>query len=87
MARRRLDVKPGLTGWAQVNGRNATGWDERFALDAWYVEHRSFRLDVRILARTVAAVLRREGVSHDGHDTMPVWVPRDAAPGTVDLDR
>lgn len=87
VARRRLDVKPGLTGWAQVNGRNATGWDERFALDAWYVEHRSAWLDIRILARTVVAVLRRDGVSHDGHDTMPVWVPRDAASGAADLDR
>jgi lipopolysaccharide/colanic/teichoic acid biosynthesis glycosyltransferase len=83
VARRRLEVKPGLTGWAQVNGRNATAWDERFALDAWYVEHRSAWLDVRILARTVVAVLRREGVSHDGHDTMPLWVPRDAEPGAT----
>jgi lipopolysaccharide/colanic/teichoic acid biosynthesis glycosyltransferase len=87
VARRRLEVKPGLTGWAQVNGRNATPWDERFALDAWYVEHRTFWLDLRILARTVTAVLRRDGVSHDGHDTMPVWVPREAAPGTADHDR
>ncbi|HET6665171.1 MAG TPA: sugar transferase [Acidimicrobiales bacterium] len=87
VARRRLEVKPGLTGWAQVNGRNATAWADRFALDAWYVEHRSVWLDIKILARTVVAVLRREGVSHDGHDTMPVWVPRDAAPGVADVDR
>jgi lipopolysaccharide/colanic/teichoic acid biosynthesis glycosyltransferase len=74
--RRRLEVKPGLTGWAQVNGRNAVTWPERFALDAWYVDHRSWWLDVRILWRTLATVLRRHGVSHEGEATMPLWVPR-----------
>lgn len=67
----RLDVRPGITGWAQVNGRNALGWNDRLDLDVWYVEHRSPRLDLRILARTVTTVLRREGISHDGHATMP----------------
>jgi lipopolysaccharide/colanic/teichoic acid biosynthesis glycosyltransferase len=69
--RRRLDVRPGLTGWAQVNGRNATTWDERLDLDVWYVEHRSLRLDLRILVRTVGMVVRRRGISHEGHATMP----------------
>jgi lipopolysaccharide/colanic/teichoic acid biosynthesis glycosyltransferase len=73
---RRLEVKPGLTGWAQVNGRNAVSWPDRFALDAWYVDNRSWLLDLRILVRTPGTVLRRRGVSHEGHDTMPVWVPR-----------
>jgi len=68
---RRHEVRPGLTGWAQVNGRNALGWDERLDLDVWYVEHQSVALDVRIMARTAGVVLRGSGVSHDGHATMP----------------
>jgi lipopolysaccharide/colanic/teichoic acid biosynthesis glycosyltransferase len=68
--RRRHDVRPGITGWAQVNGRNAMSWEARFELDVWYVEHRSLGLDLRILWRTVATVLRREGVSQAGHVTM-----------------
>jgi lipopolysaccharide/colanic/teichoic acid biosynthesis glycosyltransferase len=67
---RRHEVKPGVTGWAQINGRNAIGWDEKFALDVWYVDHRSLALDLRILAMTVAKVLRREGISHAGEATM-----------------
>ncbi len=68
---RRHEVRPGITGWAQVNGRNALTWEEKFALDVWYVDHRSFRLDVTILARTVVQVLGRRGISADGHATMP----------------
>jgi lipopolysaccharide/colanic/teichoic acid biosynthesis glycosyltransferase len=68
---RRHDVRPGVTGWAQIHGRNATTWDERLALDLWYVDHRSLGLDLRIMAATVRLVLRRQGVSHDGHATMP----------------
>ena len=68
---RRHDVKPGITGWAQINGRNALGWDERFELDVWYVDHRSLTLDLQILARTITAVLRRDGISHPGDATMP----------------
>ncbi|MBL8287715.1 MAG: sugar transferase [Rubrivivax sp.] len=67
---RRHDVPPGLTGWAQVNGRNAQSWEQRFEHDVWYVEHRSFALDLRILALTVAKVLRREGVCAAGQATM-----------------
>ena len=72
--RLRHDVLPGLTGWAQVNGRNALGWDEKFERDVWYVEHWSVRLDVRILARTAWQVMRRDGVSADGHVTMPEFM-------------
>lgn len=67
---RRHDVKPGLTGWAQVNGRNAISWDERFTLDVWYIDHRSFVLDVKILFLTVVKVLSREGVSSRDSVTM-----------------
>lgn len=68
---RRMEVPPGLTGLAQVSGRNAQSWDERFAFDGAYVDACSFGLDVRILARTAWTVLRREGVSADGEATMP----------------
>jgi sugar transferase EpsL len=67
---RRHDVRPGITGWAQVNGRNASTWPERLAQDVWYVDHRSFWLDLRILAKTVGAVVRREGISAAGQATM-----------------
>jgi sugar transferase EpsL len=67
---RRHEVRPGITGWAQVRGRNHLGWDERLALDVWYVDHRSLRLDLRILALTVGTVLRRDGISGSGTATM-----------------
>jgi lipopolysaccharide/colanic/teichoic acid biosynthesis glycosyltransferase len=67
---RRHEVRPGLTGWALVNGRNALSWDERFSMDVWYVDHRSFALDARIVAKTIGAVLSREGVTEPGSDTM-----------------
>jgi lipopolysaccharide/colanic/teichoic acid biosynthesis glycosyltransferase len=69
--KKRLDVKPGITGWAQINGRNAISWDEKFALDVWYVERRGFWLDVKILALTVWKMLKREGISAPGEATMP----------------
>ncbi len=68
---RRHEVCPGLTGWAQINGRNALSWDEKFALDVWYVDNRSMRLDLRILWLTVLKVLQRDGISADGEATMP----------------
>jgi lipopolysaccharide/colanic/teichoic acid biosynthesis glycosyltransferase len=68
---RRHEVLPGITGWAQVNGRNDTTWEERFAYDLYYVEHRSMRLDLEILERTIVQVLRGTGVSQRGHVTMP----------------
>lgn len=66
---RRHEMRPGITGWAQVNGRNAPSWEEKLALDVWYVDHWSLKLDLRILARTLVAVLRREGISQPGHVT------------------
>ncbi len=68
---RRHEVRPGLTGWAAINGRNATSWAERLEQDVWYVDHRSFALDCRILLLTVAKVIRQEGIAQDGHATMP----------------
>ncbi|MGE4292205.1 MAG: sugar transferase [Desulfovibrio sp.] len=67
---RRMEVRPGITGWAQVRGRNALSWEERFSLDVWYVDHHSLRLDLKILLLTVASVARREGVCQPGHATM-----------------
>jgi sugar transferase EpsL len=67
---RRHDARPGVTGLAQVSGRNAIPWEERFALDVWYVDHLSFSLDLRILARTARAVLTGRGVSQQGHATV-----------------
>jgi lipopolysaccharide/colanic/teichoic acid biosynthesis glycosyltransferase len=69
--RRRLDVKPGVTGWAQINGRNAIGWNEKFALDVWYVDHCSLGLDLRIIFLTLVKILKREGISAAGEATMP----------------
>ena len=68
---RRHEVRPGITGWAQVNGRNAISWAGKFALDVWYVDHRSLWLDVRILWLTVRKVLVRDGISAPGDATMP----------------
>lgn len=68
--RRRLEARPGLTGWAQVHGRNAVDWPERLEYDVWYVEHASWRVDLEVLRRTVAMVLRRDGVAADGEATM-----------------
>lgn len=71
---RRHEVRPGITGWAQVNGRNAISWDEKFALDIWYVDNRSLRLDVRIILLTIAAVLARKDISATGEATMPEFM-------------
>ncbi len=68
--RRRLEMLPGITGWAQINGRNALSWEEKFRLDVWYVEHWSFRLDCKILWKTLGRVFRPSGISHEGHATM-----------------
>ncbi|AHM58438.1 undecaprenyl-phosphate glycosyl-1-phosphate transferase [Flammeovirgaceae bacterium 311] len=71
---RRHEVKPGITGWTQVNGRNAIGWDRKFEYDVWYVEHISFALDMKILFMTVGKVLKSEGISAKGHVTMPTFI-------------
>lgn len=82
---RRHEVRPGITGWAQVNGRNAISWEEKFRLDVWYVDHQSLWLDMKILALTAWKALRPEGISAAGHATMPefmgtvVETPRAAA--------
>ncbi len=67
---RRHEVRPGVTGWAQVNGRNAISWEDKFKLDVWYVDNQSFRLDLKILLLTVKSVFSRSGVSGDGEVTM-----------------
>jgi sugar transferase EpsL len=92
--RRRLDVPPGVTGWAQINGRNRLGWGDRFDLDLWYVDNASLSVDIRILIRTIANVLRRADVNALDHATMSEFLgfesdagpneqvsPRDAGPG------
>ncbi len=72
---RRHNVRPGLTGWAQIHGRNATTWDDRLKLDAWYADHRTLRLDFHILWRTIALVCSREGITAPGEATMPPLRP------------
>jgi lipopolysaccharide/colanic/teichoic acid biosynthesis glycosyltransferase len=80
---RRHEVKPGITGWAQVRGRNALSWNDKLALDVWYVDHQSLWLDAQILWETVAKVLKRSGVSAAGEATMSeFW--GDATPATMD---
>ena len=74
---RRHEVKPGLTGWAQVNGRNALTWHKRFELDVWYVDHWSLWLDAKIFWKTIRKVFQRDGISLDGHATMPEFTGND----------
>ena len=71
--KRRHEVRPGITGWAQVNGRNAISWEEKFELDVWYVDNISFLLDVKIIWLTVLNVLQRKGISADNHATMQAF--------------
>jgi sugar transferase EpsL len=70
---RRHEVRPGITGWAQVNGRNALSWEEKFQLDVWYVDHWNLWLDIKIVLITIWKVLKREGISAEGSATMPVF--------------
>lgn len=70
---RRHEVRPGISGWAQVNGRNAIEWEEKFRYDVWYVEHISFGLDCRILGMTIKNILSRQGIDANANDTMPVF--------------
>lgn len=74
---RRHEVRPGITGWAQVNGRNAIGWEEKFELDVWYIEHQSGMLDLKILWLTLASVLKRDDVCQPGHATMEEFMGSD----------
>lgn len=71
---RRHEMPPGITGWAQVNGRNALTWEQKFSLDVYYVDHWSLRFDLEILARTALKVLVRDGISREGHATMPEFM-------------
>lgn len=75
---RRHEVRPGITGWAQVNGRNESTWERRFALDVWYVDHVSLAWDLRILLKTVSGVVMRHGIAAEGHATMPKFTGRGA---------
>ena len=70
---RRHEVRPGITGWAQVKGRNNLSWEQKFALDVWYVDNRSLALDIKILFMTMAKVVRRDGISAEGEATMPLF--------------
>ena len=73
---RRHEVKPGITGWAQVNGRNAITWEDKFKLDVWYVDNQTFKLDFKILAMTIWKILKREGINQQGHATSEEFNPR-----------
>jgi sugar transferase EpsL len=84
---RRHDVLPGVTGWAQINGRNAISWDEKFELDNWYVDHLSFLIDIRILARTIWRVLKPKNIRAEGHATMPEFGTSDPQPLQHQLKR
>ena len=75
---RRHEVKPGVTGWAQVNGRNAISWEDKFRFDVWYVDHRSLWLDIKIMLKTLAKVLKREGISEKGQETMSEFMGSNA---------
>ncbi|HLJ51221.1 MAG TPA: sugar transferase [Bryobacteraceae bacterium] len=84
--RRRHEVKPGMTGWAQIHGRNELGWEERFEFDIWYVDHCGFWLDLKILAMTIWKVLRRDGISQRSHATMPEFEGTTAHAGSETND-
>ncbi|QDV65134.1 sugar transferase [Crateriforma conspicua] len=81
---RRHEVRPGITGWAQVNGRNAIRWEEKFRLDVWYVDHQSLWLDLYILMLTAWKVVRRSDISADGHATMPKFERRPSSNSVYD---
>ena len=81
---RRYELRPGITGWAQVNGRNAISWEDKFLLDVWYVDHQSFWLDIKILCLTVYKVIRRSDISATGNATMPEFMGSDTTTGRRD---
>lgn len=83
---RRHEVKPGITGWAQINGRNGITWEEKFALDVWYVDHQSFMLDLRILIKTIWKVIVRQNVNQQGQATAREFYPTDNNSGTHNAD-
>jgi sugar transferase EpsL len=73
---RRHEVKPGITGWAQVNGRNALSWEEKFKLDVWYVDNMGLWLDIKIILLTISKIIKREGISQPGHATAEEFMGR-----------
>ena len=73
---RRHEMKPGITGWAQVNGRNAITWQQKFEYDVWYVDNQSFKLDLKILAMTIWKIIKREGINQQGHATAEEFNPQ-----------
>jgi sugar transferase EpsL len=75
--RRRHEIRPGITGWAQVMGRNSISWEEKFVFDVWYVDNRSFLLDIQILFLTLVRVFERKGIAASGNATMPEFLGRD----------
>lgn len=85
--RRRHEVRPGVTGWAQVNGRNAVDWNTRLEMDVWYVDHRSFWLDLRILFLTLRKVVKREGISAAGEATMPAFTGKAPTQAAAPADK
>ncbi len=80
---RRHDVKPGITGWSQINGRNALSWEEKFANDVYYVDNASFGLDLKIFLKTIGKVFEREGITNAGHATMPEFMGTQALEGAA----
>jgi len=68
--KRRHEVRPGITGWAQINGRNAISWEDKFDLDIWYVDNHSLRLDMKIIWKTISKIIKRDGISQQGHATI-----------------
>jgi lipopolysaccharide/colanic/teichoic acid biosynthesis glycosyltransferase len=84
--RRRHEVRPGITGWAQINGRNAISWEEKFELDVWYVENRSLGLDVRIIFLTFARVFERRGINAAGEATMSTFTGTSISPPNSSID-
>jgi sugar transferase EpsL len=83
---RRHEVRPGITGWAQVNGRNALTWEEKFVLDVWYVDNWNLLLDFKILFMTIAAVIKRDGINAEGHVTMPEFMGSLSEPQNCQVD-
>jgi sugar transferase EpsL len=73
---RRLEVKPGITGWAQINGRNVLNWEKKFDLDVWYVDHQSFLLDLKIIFVTIWKIIKREGINQPGQATAEEFMPK-----------
>jgi len=84
---RRHEVRPGITGWAQINGRNAISWEEKFSLDVWYVDHRSMWLDLKIMVLTIIQIIKRKDIAAEGYATMPIFVGSNERVGQSERDK